>query len=63
MSSILNELLQVAPSECEWCKPKLILPDCKATTVSHAVMCLENSISPELIVSEVESRDIMDLDS
>ena len=59
-SSILNELSKVAPSECEWCKPKLILPDCKATTVGHAVKCLEKSISPELIVSEEESRNIME---
>ena len=59
-SPILGEIWHGAPTDCDWCKPTLMIPDCESRTVSQALMCLETIITPGLLVIEEEARSIMD---
>ena len=59
-SVILNELLNAVISDCEWCKPTIILPSCEARHVSLAVMCVETNVTSGLVVDRREAQHISD---
>ena len=58
-SVILSDLLSETLTGCQWCTPTLILPECDASDVRCAVLCIETNITAGLLVKEDDAMRVM----